>query len=319
VTGESLGLLIEESRTNFILNSNSATVSGFTAFNVSTINSVINPDGSTGTTQIQRAATGTSNYRLGDTSSGTAGTTYTGSIYVRTLSGTSSIAFDTNDANIEVFNVTEEWTRLEKTGVDANNNFRFMDLYQNDIYSDTPILIWGAQVEEGSFPTSYIPTTGSTATRAADVASIEGTNFSSWYNQSEGTVFIRDKVNPLDSFPMAWVLQNTTNTTDGSVSNFLSPSGSWVFDSRNNGANFDLFRSNVPGSFVKRAAGLKNDDIALALNGSITTLQIGNITASTSILYIGQRPPVYFYNGHISRLAYFPTRKTDQELIDLTT
>ena len=49
------------------------------------------------------------------------------------------------------------------------------------------IYIWGAQLEEGSFPTSYIPTSGSTETRAADEASITGTNFSSWYNQNEGT------------------------------------------------------------------------------------------------------------------------------------
>ena len=49
----------------------------------------------------------------------------------------------------------------------------------------------GAQLEVGSFATSYIPTsgpnTGSTVTRAADIASITGTNFTDFYNQTEGT------------------------------------------------------------------------------------------------------------------------------------
>ena len=50
-------------------------------------------------------------------------------------------------------------------------------------------LLYGIQLEEGAFPTSYIPTTGTALTRSADEASISGTNFSSWYNQSEGTIF----------------------------------------------------------------------------------------------------------------------------------
>jgi len=52
------------------------------------------------------------------------------------------------------------------------------------------LYIWGTQLEAGSFPTSYIPNTSGAASadRAADVAVMTGTNFSTWYNQTEGTI-----------------------------------------------------------------------------------------------------------------------------------
>jgi hypothetical protein len=53
--------------------------------------------------------------------------------------------------------------------------------------------VYGVQYEAGSFPTSYIPTVASTVTRAADVASITGANFSSWFNPVNGTFFLNWK------------------------------------------------------------------------------------------------------------------------------
>ena len=50
------------------------------------------------------------------------------------------------------------------------------------------IYIWGAQLEQGAFPTSYIPTTTAQVTRAADIASVN--ELSPWFNASEGTFFI---------------------------------------------------------------------------------------------------------------------------------
>jgi len=78
------------------------------------------------------------------------------------------------------------------TGVNTNN-FRIYMVQDAATVNfagstDNNIYIWGAQTELGAFFTSYIPTVASQVTRTADVATMTGTNFSDWYNQTEGTV-----------------------------------------------------------------------------------------------------------------------------------
>jgi hypothetical protein len=51
------------------------------------------------------------------------------------------------------------------------------------------VYLWGLQLEQGAFSTSYIKTTSASVTRNADVATMTSTNFSDWYNATEGTVF----------------------------------------------------------------------------------------------------------------------------------
>jgi hypothetical protein len=75
------------------------------------------------------------------------------------------------------------------------------------------IFLWGAQLEAGAFPTSYIPTTSATVTRAADVASITGSAFSGWYNQTEGTFYSENRIGgfQVNKYPNVFNVNDSTN------------------------------------------------------------------------------------------------------------
>jgi len=135
-TGESLGLLVEEARTNLLLNS--------------------------GTLSTQSATVTAVAHTLHFTGTGTI--TLTGVSTAGPLVGTG-----TGEANRVSLTFTPTAGSLTLTVSGTVTN---------------------AQLEAGAFRTSYIATTGATATRAADVVDITGSAFSSWFRQDEGTMFV---------------------------------------------------------------------------------------------------------------------------------
>jgi len=90
-------------------------------------------------------------------------------------------------------NVGNGWYRCgfrmtrDSTGSRTGIYFRFWESGRTLTSGNT--YFWGAQLEAGRHATSYIPTTSASVTRSADNASITGTNFSNWYNPTEGTLF----------------------------------------------------------------------------------------------------------------------------------
>lgn len=154
-TGESLGLLVEEARTNLLLNS--ATLS-------------------TQSVTVAAAANTLSFY-------GTGTVTLTGVSTAGPLVGTGA-----NNRVSLTFTPTVGVLVLTVSGSVTN-----------------------AQLEAGAFPTSYIPTTGSTVTRAADVASVTGSNLSSWYNQNSGTIYAEYRISALALGTISSFDDGTTN------------------------------------------------------------------------------------------------------------
>jgi hypothetical protein len=260
VTGESLGLLMEESRTNLLLNSATLVTQNVT---------------------VTAVAYSLSFYGAGAvTLSGTTTGTVTGS---GAYPLRSTLTF-TPTAGTLTLTVSGSCT--------------------------------DAQLESGGNITSVIPTTSSQVTRAADSALMTGVNFSSWYRQDEGTLFVTSETKSNASFLRIASITNGTSSVNeryisesvGTARAFIvQPSGSIAFT----GASWN--------GFGYAALSYKTLDSAFSFNGSLlpnsseipstvlNTLSIGSFVSGSSIL-----------NGTIKKLAFYPKRLSNIELVGLT-
>jgi hypothetical protein len=211
-TLESLGLLVEEARTNTLTYSNEFTNAAWSKSNSTiTPNSALAPDGTfTASKLVEDTATANhvigrgviqNTYKTATVYAKAAERSWVALYYFDTARGVAAAAiFNLSNGTISrspncdssIESLANGWYRL-RMGRQANSGAAFyMSILQGDVvpdYSGTTysytgngssgILIWGAQVEDSvSFPTSYIPTTTATVTRAADVATLANTGSS---------------------------------------------------------------------------------------------------------------------------------------------
>ena len=187
------GLLLEAAGTNLYPRSQAPTTADVIHTSI-TLNSAIAPDGTS--TAITLTPTNINDHTWAPYFTGlTANTNYTLSLFVKAKE-LSRIQLGTIDTGGMVFNAStgqiisgsgtvqklpNEWYRcsvtIPSTGSGVwDTRVYILDNSGNSSYTANGIdgiYMWGFQFEIGSFPTSYIPTAGSTVTRAADLLSVE--------------------------------------------------------------------------------------------------------------------------------------------------
>jgi hypothetical protein len=186
------------------------------------------------------------------------------------------------------------------------------------------IYLWGAQLEAGAFPTSYIPTTTTAVTRNADVATMTGTNFSNWYNQTGSTVVCsyvsNNAINTGTLVGYAWTIADGTSASTSSritvqvrsrtnsISAFYSVTG----------GGLDASISLLTGSDDGNTAVSFNpgENCAGAANGNATVTAGSAQQAMTAThLFIGtDNESLASVNGTVKNLYYYPQRLTSAEL-----
>lgn len=203
------GLLIEESRTNLILQSADFGTS-WTLANITLATNDTNSPANTLTADKMTATAATAVFSQ-IMAKGASAITYTASIFVKGDSTAFSISLDdTTTTNRGRVSLDLTTGTLGTAAVDGNftNPSATVTQYANGFYrltltvtsntvaalrmrpffttTSNVVYVWGAQVEAGAFATSYIPTTSAALTRNADVATMTGTNFSDFWQASKG-------------------------------------------------------------------------------------------------------------------------------------
>jgi hypothetical protein len=174
------------------------------------------------------------------------------------------------------------------------------------------------QLEQGAFATSPILTTTAAATRAADVAVMQGANFSNWYNAVEGSLFAELQATLVSS--AAAVASANDGTSNNRITVFAS---SATFSTGRNvaGAGVTFTPSanpvNVSGINKVAYAGANLDHALCANSGTVGTSTLYAMPVVNQ-LSIGNQLTANYLNGHIQRIAYFPRRLANAELTSIT-
>ena len=329
-------LLLEPSRSNLITYSEDFT-QGWGVNNLTrTSNQAISPDGTQNADLITNTST---NGYIAYTASFNANLEYTFSVFVKAgtsnlfslvytpfMSQVISVEFDLSSetatvntgtpTNFGIDNFGNGWFRIFITEPkNATTGTSFVRVVLSGSTSDTGY-IWGAQLEEGSYATSYIPTQGAAVTRVVD--GCEQTPPNGIIGQTEGVMYL-DFISNTDTISTKWL------SFLGSGSEYI---GIYVVNTSNvirlevaNTTNQATFNSSFPitkGTRYKCAIAYANNDFTAYINGvQIGTDNSGTVPSTTTLRN--------YYNLSniestiINDLQLYNTRLSNEELQALTT
>jgi hypothetical protein len=309
------GLLIEGSATNLLKYSAYADTNwlAYGSYTKSYTTGITSPANDTTAARITFSAVGnglfTNNTQMAYTN--TVGATYTFSAWIRATSNTTNLNIRFGDsavANGPNIPISTSWVRYSYSYVAVSASGPSIQSASGTATGEFEM--WGFQLETGSSASSYIPTGASQGARAADSCVLSGTNFSSWFNATQGTLLT------------AWSGTGTTSgryatINDGSASNQI-----WTGYSESaiyNGSFQASFAAALTSNGKVAIAYATNDAAWCLNNGSVATdtnvtlptglnqIAIGNSQAGTAAI-----------NTSLRSIKYFPSRLPNATLQSLT-
>ena len=324
--------MLEPQSTNLITHSSELTNSSWVKTNTGTgsapsitSNYSISPDGTQNADRvIFNLNGGTANGDISQVSvtiGSVSSASYTNSVYIKsnTANNYDLVVTDPSGGHI-IKNISTEWQRFDNPRENVTNASFRIRLRGDEGTSDyADVSIWGAQLEQQSFVTSLINTSGSTVQRAAETAS--GAGNSEVFNDSEGVLFA--EINLIYNQSGRYITLG-----DGTSSNriILGTEGGddriifYVIVGGNVQCQIPYILPDI-NAIYKIAIKYKQNDFALWVNGlEVGTDTSGSTLASNALsklVFNGGTGTSNFY-GKTKELGYYNTALTDAELEYMT-
>ena len=229
-----------------------------------------------------------------------------------------------NGTSADIEDYGDDWYRCSLTGTLASTSTTIY-VYMGDstssyVGTNQDLYVWGAQLEEGSYATSYIPTQGGVVTRVADNAYQQ--SVTQVIGQSEGTMYIDFIPKSKDDFQILYQIRTTGSSNVGQIDIRLqagniralgNDGGSTQFNI--NGIYFDV------GTRYKCAIRYKQNDVSFYINGVLigNDLSASFSSSSKNQVSFGENLTSFLPIANIIDARLYNNGLTDQELINLTT
>lgn len=304
-------LLLEPSRTNLLQYSEDFSQSAWNKDGATILgNNVISPDGTLNADKITFVSGNERLYYIVSTTSAVF------SVYLKGVNGQKVRIRNANGLIKTNVSLTEKWERYEVFIDESNSNIQIENIDSEYVYA------WGAQLEQGSYATSYIPTNGTTVARSAETAT--GSGDASTFNDSEGVLMmeISTLVNNGDSrrISISHSVVNNDNRialefdeSTSTIKAFMRSGGSTVggltvnnINQTNNNKIALLYKANAFEIYINGFL-LGTDDTIASLPIGLSRLQFEDANG-------GSRP---FY-GSVKQIQYFDSALNDSDLETLT-
>ena len=339
--GSCPALLLEPQRTNLVLNSNDMTLwsngAGTMTKNVTTspdgTNNALSFDNTGQCSTFVNAVNGTYSYSLFvkngtslaasiDMSDGATGdvlTTFTFS--TKTFSGTSAGGSWTS-ASTSFVELNNGWFRITLTAT-KNAGSQIGYKINSTGVGGTSTYVYGAQLELGSYATTYIPTTTTSVTRLADACFKTG--ISSLIGQTEGTLFLDFIFKTSDSNVSGQIGVSDSAKLNRVIlwNNFTFNTLALQLKANNvNAINNVSLGTFVDGTRYKIAIAYKSGDTVVYVNGTQTITNSSTFTFASSLtdFILGSYETTLIVgNQFCFRSALFTSRLTNTQLASLTT
>jgi hypothetical protein len=344
-TGESLGLLVEEQRTNLVLRSEEFGTTWATFRASVSANATAAPDGNTTADKIVEDTTATNSHGVQQLSlSFTSGLSYTFSVYVKaaerenirlglpftafttTLSAQFNLLLGTTTAlsagaTATFSTLPNGWVRCTMTAVATATATGTVTLTMGELSTSSTtsytgdgtsgLFIWGADLEAGAFPTSYIPTTTAAVTRSASLADL----ISSAIANNIRTLYLEFRSPASGTRGVASLNDNTANERASLLTSGTDPRLIVVDDG--------VEQANVNGGTVtanqrtRVAVRINANDFAISINGGAVVTDTSGTLPTVDRLMLGRTQAGEYLNGTLARVTGWTQLLPDSTLQSL--